>query len=129
VAGSEVLEIRSNPEHSAVVLVQCRNGTRFYLDRDRLEAHSFPRPATAGTLTLSDTDAVRACEDKVRLGLPVPASLARRADSTGIDRAPGNGPVVTFEADALNGLGFPLAFHVQCVLEGSRIALLQVDPR
>jgi len=72
---------------------------------------------------------VRACEDKVRLGLPVPTSLARRTSSTGIHRGPGNDPVVTFEADGLNGLGFPLAFHVQCVLDGSRIALLQVDPR
>ncbi len=73
-----MLEIRGNPEHSAVVLVQCRNGTRFYLDRDRLETGALPQLETAGPLTLSDLDAVRACEDKVRLGLPVPTSLARR---------------------------------------------------
>lgn len=109
--------------------VQCRNGARFYLDRDRLVTGALPQPETAGPLTLSDIDAVRACKDKVGLGLPVPTSLARRTSSTGIDRGPGNGPVVTFEAVALNGLGFPLAFHVQCVLDGSRIAVLQVDPR
>lgn len=129
VTSSEVLEIRSNPEDPAVVWVQCKNGTRFYLDRDRLEGEAASQPERAEAIALSDAQAVRACEDKVRLGLPVPASLARHGSSTGVDRAPGNDPVVTFDADALNGLGFPLDLRVQCVFDEHRIARLQVDPR
>lgn len=129
VVGSEVLEIRSNPENPLVVWVQCGNGTRFYLDRARLEGEATAQPALPRPLDLSDTEAVRACEDKVRLGLPVPASLARLLSTTWIDRAPGNDPVVTFDLDALNGLGFPLALRVQCVFDDHRIARLHVDPR
>ena len=129
VASSEVLENRGNPEDPAVVWVQCKNGTRFYLDRHRLEADAVSQPERAAPLALSDAQAVRACEDKVRLGLPMPASLARHGSSTGVDRAPGDDPVVTFDADALNGLGFPLDLRVQCVFDEHRIARLQVDPR
>lgn len=130
VASSEVLDIRSNPEAPDVVWVQCRNGKRFYLDRDRLEGEILPpQPVAADSAMLSDMEAVRACEDNVRLGLPVPDSLVRRSWSTGVARAPGDDPVVSFELDALNGLGFPLAMQVKCIFDDGRLARLHVDPR
>jgi hypothetical protein len=75
---------------------------------------------------LDDVAAIFACEEKVRNGLPFPSSLSRKLPSTGIFRAPGDNPVVSFEADARNGLGFPLAVTVQCVFNDGRLVRLDV---
>ena len=77
---------------------------------------------------ISDAEAVRACEEKVRSGLPHPATLYRSVRNTEIDRGAGD-PVVMFDFDALNGLGFPLLQQAQCVFEGSAIARLDILAR
>jgi hypothetical protein len=78
---------------------------------------------------LADLDAVHACEDKVRNGLPRPWSLTRRQASTDVSRAPGDNPVVSFDFDALSGFGYPLWMQVQCVFEDRGIARLEMAPR
>lgn len=78
---------------------------------------------------LADLDAVHACEDKVRNGLPRPWSLTRRHASTDVSRAPGDNPVVSFDFDALSGFGYPLSMQVQCVFDDRRIARLEMAPR
>ena len=83
----------------------------------------------AASVRLDDIGAILACEDKVRIGLPFPDSLRRDLPSTGIYRAPGDNPVVTFDADATSGLGFSLAVSVQCVFDDSQLARLEVSAR
>ncbi len=97
-------------------------------DRQKVAFWMRPPLAWAGS-NLDDSGAILACEEKVRSGLPFPSSLNRVLRSTGVHRGAGGNPVVTFDADAVNGLGFPLAVRVQCVFEDSRLALLDVSPR
>ena len=133
VIDTELLENR--PLDLVVVLVRCGNGIRIYLDEVDIEASSAktaprpeePLPAPAADLT--DAQAIRDCEDKVRRGLAQPASLSRLTSSTGIDRVPGGDAIVTFDFNALNGLGFPLAMQAQCVFSESQLARLEVAPR
>jgi hypothetical protein len=77
---------------------------------------------------LTDVEALNACEAKVRSGLPHPSSLQRSLASTGVTRAPGS-HVVSFDFEALNGLGFPLALQAECVFDEHRLARLEVSPR
>ncbi len=126
VVGAEVLE---NAGNRLTVRIDCANATRFNLDEEeiaqsRLAAWS-PPLATA----LTDAEAVSACEATVRRGLPHPTSLQRSFASTGVARAPGSNPVVTFDFDALNGLGFPLSLQAQCVFAEHALARLEVNQR
>ena len=83
----------------------------------------------SGPGRIGDLEAVIACEEKVRSGLPLPATLQRLAPTTGIYRAPGDAPIVTFDFDAQNGFGYPVAMHVQCLFDDNRVARLEVAPR
>jgi hypothetical protein len=62
-------------------------------------------------------------------GLPFPNSLARLLDTTATRHAPGDGSVVTFDFDAVNGLGFPLRMQAECAFDGRSMSRLQVTPR
>jgi hypothetical protein len=85
-------------------------------------------PAQAGLL-LGDAEAIRACEDGLRAGLPIPSSLKRIAATTGVYRAPGDDAVVTFDFEAVNGFGYPLALQAHCVFDGYSLADLDMVPR
>jgi hypothetical protein len=126
VTGSEVLETIAD---RLVVRIECGDAIRFYLDEAEIEAS---RPTAAGQpvpTALTDAEALNACEAKVRVGLPHPSSLQRSLASTGVTRAPGSHAVVSFEFQALNGLGFPLALQAHCVFDEHRLARLEVSPR
>jgi hypothetical protein len=94
--------------------------------RGRAAADASGRAASARPLT--DAEAVDACERKVRAGLAVPSSLSRPS-SAAVFRAPSGDPVVSFDADAVNGLGFPLSLSVQCVFADRRLARMETQPR
>lgn len=81
------------------------------------------------TARLTDGQAIRACEDKVRSGLPYPTSLKRLVSSTDVYRAAGDDAVVTFDFDTVNGFGFPLALQANCAIGDREIARLEVSPR
>jgi hypothetical protein len=126
VTGSQVLE---NIASRLVVSIECGNSIRFFLDEAEIEASHLaaaPQPVLSG---LTDAEVLNACEAKVRSGLPHPASLQRSLASTGVTRAPGSEAVVSFEFQALNGLGFPLALQAECVFDEDRLARLEVSPR
>lgn len=125
---SEVLGSPGAPGDRIVISIQCGNGTRFYLDEDEIELNR-PRAAESQTARLADEDAIAACEEKLKFGLPIPSSFSRLSTSTGVDRAPGDDAVVTFDFDAKNGLGFPLAMQVQCLFQERELARLEVSPR
>jgi hypothetical protein len=127
--GSEILESRETRSDRIVIRIDCGNGTRFYLDQDEI---AFDRIAPGGTeqAAMSDREAIGACEEKLKLGLAVPSSFQRLQPSTGIFRDSGEDVVVTFDFDALNGLGFPLTMQARCLLDGRQeIARLEVTPR
>jgi hypothetical protein len=127
------------------IRIVCANGTSAYMDeaeietiRPRVEPLSLdaalgrqrPEPEPPDRAKrLSDMEAIAACEENVRLGLPKPHSLSRIAASTGVDRAPGENAVVRFDFGATNGLGFPLALRVLCVFDAKKLARLQVSAR
>ena len=90
---------------------------------------ALPAPLPVRAATLSDAEAISACEDNLRIGLPVPGSYTRILASTGIFRAPGNDAVVTFDFEAMNGFGYTMALQVQCVFQGYSLARLDVGPR
>ena len=125
---SEVLESPAGYGERVVIRVQCGNGTRLYLDEEEIGLNRSPAPP-ASLARLGDSDAIAACEEKLKHGLPVPSSFSRLSSSTGVYRAPGDDAVVTFDFDAKNGLGFPLAMQVQCLFEEREIARLEVNPR
>jgi hypothetical protein len=85
-------------------------------------------PEPAG-LFLDDAEAIQACEDGLRAGLPIPSSLKRIAATTGVYRAPGDDAVVTFDFEAVNGFGYPLALQAHCVFDGYSLADLDMVPR
>jgi len=129
---AEVLQARSSVTDRIVVRIDCGNGTLFYLDQDEIELSQLtvgPGPLFAPADPISDGDAVLACEEKLKQGLPVPSSFSRSVPSTGVDRAPGNAAVVTFEFKALNGLGFPLTMQAHCLFQAREIARLETNPR
>jgi hypothetical protein len=128
VTASDVLQSRGKPEGRLAVRIRCANGTRFYLDQEEIEANRLPALAKAAA-GLSDAEAVGACEAKVRSGLAQPSSLRRRLPSTDVAREPGSGAVVTFDFDARNGFGFPLAMQAQCIFAEREIARMEVSPR
>ena len=94
-----------------------------------LSGPAAPAPLPVRAASLSDAEAISACEDNLRIGLPVPASYKRILASTGIFRAPGNDAVVTFDFEAVNGFGYAMALQVQCVFQGYSLARLDVGPR
>jgi hypothetical protein len=128
VTASDVMQSRGKPEGRLAVRIRCANGTRFYLDQEEIEANRLPALAKS-VAGLSDAEAVGACEAKVRSGLAQPASLRRLPPSTDVERDPGSGAVVTFEFDAKNGFGFPLAMQAQCIFAEREIARMEVSPR
>jgi hypothetical protein len=129
VTASDVLEGRGKPEGRLAIRIRCANGTRFYLDEEEIEANRLPALRGSDAARLSDSEAIGACENKVRLGLAQPGSLARLSASTAVARAPGGGPVVSFAFDARNGFGFPMTMRARCVFEEHEIARLEVAPR
>lgn len=156
VDGAEPFELQGAAEGEILIRIRCGNGTRFVLGESDIEANRIvsraPEPAGAAapqTPTLaalaarsvptigepppapsapSDAEIVRACEDKVRQGLPFPDSLNRALATTGISRM-SDDAVVTFDFDALNGFGFPLLFRVECVFDDRELARLELSPR
>jgi hypothetical protein len=86
-------------------------------------------PPEAAGLVLGDAEAVRACEEGLRAGLPIPSSLKRIAATTGVYRAPGDDAVVTFDFEAVNGFGYKLALQAHCVFDGYSLADLDMVPR
>jgi hypothetical protein len=99
-------------------------------DWDGVEEGSWdgePPPAPVGLL--GDAEAIHACEEGLRAGLPIPSSLQRIAATTGVYRAPGDDAVVTFDFEAVNGFGYPLALQAHCVFDGYRLADLDMVPR
>jgi hypothetical protein len=86
-------------------------------------------PVSPAPLYLADAEAIRACEDGLRDGLPVPSSLKRIRATTGVYRAPGDDAVVTFDFEAVNGFGYPLALQAHCVFDGDTLAALDIVPR
>lgn len=102
-------------------------------DRAALDILAAGGSVTAGppprVASLGDADAVRACEDNLRTGLPAPASYSRIFPSTGVYRAPGDDAVVTFDFHSVNGFGQPMALQVQCVFQGDTLARLDIVPR
>jgi len=126
VTGSDVLETIAS---RLVVSIECGNAIRFYLDEAEIEASRLTAAPQPVRTALTDAEAVNACEAKVRSGLPHPSSLQRSLASTGVMRAPGSDAVVSFDFEALNGLGFPLVLQAHCVFDEHRLARLEVSPR
>ncbi len=126
VTGSEVLETIAN---RLVVSIECGNSIRFFLDEAEIEASRLSAAPQPVDTALTDAEALNACEAKVRSGLPHPSSMQRSVASTGVTRAPGSYAVVSFEFQALNGLGFPLALHAECMFAEHTLARLEVSPR
>ena len=118
-----------NIANRLVVSIECGNSIRFYLDEEEIEASRLTAAPQPVLTALTDAEAVNACEAKVRSGLPHPSSLQRSLASTGVTRAPGSDAVVSFDFEALNGLGFPLALQAECVFDEHRLARLEVSPR
>ena len=99
------------------------------LDALRLKAAAIDSTDLAAGMPelLSEAQAVGVCERKLRDGLAVPGSFERA--SSQYTSAPGGGALVSFDFAALNGLGFPFHMHAECILDGGRIARLEVEPR
>jgi hypothetical protein len=129
VASSKPVEDRDGSGPHLMVLIECANGTRVYLDEAEIEASRLPVAAQPKAPRLSDADAISACEEQLRLGLPVPRSFSRNAPSTDVARIAGGDPVVTFDFEAVNGFGFPLAQQAKCVFDARELASLRVEPR
>ena len=125
---SEVLESRDGPASRVVIRIDCRNGTRFYIDQDETTFDRFP-PEEPVAAAITDGEAIGACEEKLKHGLAMPASYQRRLPSTGVYRGQSGDAVVTFDFDTLNGLGFPLAMQAECLLDARQIARLEVHPK
>ena len=86
-------------------------------------------PPAPADLLLGDAEAIQACEEGLRAGLPIPSSLKRVEATTGVYRAPGDDAVVTFDFEAVNGFGYPLALQAHCVFDGYSLADLDMVPR
>ncbi len=129
VIGSDILGGRTEPASPVVVAVTCSNGSQFFVDPAAAEPKRKTSLPAAGPLVLSEAQAFSSCEGKVREGLPLPGSYERHAGTSQFASAPGGGALVSFDFGALNGLGFPLAMHAECLLDGNRIARLEVQPR
>lgn len=129
VTGSEVAKGAGGSADHLTILIQCGNGTLFYLDEVEIERSDLPAFERAGLRQLSDSSAIRICDEHVRAGLPFPTSLRRDLLSTIVYRGTGGDSVVEFKFNAVNGLGFPLAFQVQCVITGQELARLELTPR
>jgi hypothetical protein len=149
---SELFELPDGAPEEILIRIHCANGTQFVLGEADVAANRIepaPRPAPVAAVppapaappqaaiptiyepavpTLTDADILRACEEKVRLGLPFPDSLSRNFSATGVSRLP-NGAVVTFDFNALNGFGFPLFMRAECVIENREVARLELTPR
>ena len=129
VIGSEVLGSRTDPASPPVVAITCADGSRLYLDPSASSRPAEPQRELASRAILSQTQALAVCEGKLRDGLPVPGSFERNPVTSEFVSAPGGGALVSFDFGARNGLGFPIAMHAECVLDGDRIARLEVQPR
>jgi len=134
----DLFELQGGVSDQILISIHCANGTRFVLGEADIAANRISaldiaanRVSAAERRSIapaSDLEVVRACEDKVRQGLPFPDSLNRVSSSTGVIRA-SDDAIVTFDFGALNGFGFPLFFQVQCVFADREIARLELSPR
>jgi hypothetical protein len=129
VARSKPVEDLDGAGPHLMVLIECANGTRVYLDEAEIEASRLPTVVEPEDIRLSDADAISACEEQLRLGLPVPRSFSRNAPSTDVVHSGAGDPVVTFDFEAVNGFGFPLAQQAKCVFDARELASLRVEPR
>jgi hypothetical protein len=126
VAGSAVL--KGGGPGDLVVRLRCDNGAQFYLDREAIVGDGSARPEASAS-ALTEPEALRTCEDKLRAGLAVPPSLMRVADSTRILALSSSQTSVTFQADAVDGFGAPVFLSVRCEIRGREIARMDVQPR
>jgi len=146
VEDSELFELPGGIPDDILVRIHCANGTRFVLGEADIASNriaSAEPPATNASALQpapvaviappmpppTDIEVVRACEDKVRQGLPFPTSLNRAFSTTGVARMPDGEAIVSFDFDALNGFGFPLLMRVQCVFADRELARLELMPR
>ena len=129
VIGSGIANGAGGPNSHVTVFIQCGNGAHFYLNEVEIERSDLPVFAGTALKQLSDSSAIRICDEHVRIGLPFPTSLRRDPRSTNIHRGTSGDSVVEFEFNAMNGFGFPLTFQAQCVFAGQELARLELTPR
>lgn len=115
------LSDRSKPPSDIVLYLDCGNGKRFYVSDDELTSAAPAVSKNAQTAAISDTAAVRACEDSVKAQLNFPSTFDRDLLNTSVYRPDGGNIAVMFTFQAKNALGVELPQRARCVLDDQGI--------
>jgi len=130
VAASNISDLRSAPPNRIVIVVECRNGTDYHLDRADIELKRTAVSRTARREAISNFDVVHECEVGTRAALQAPGSLERVRTATGVYRDPDtSNRVVTFDFKALAEGQEPVLQNARCVFEGERMQSPEITRR
>ncbi|MBH1745992.1 hypothetical protein I5V28_09185 [Stenotrophomonas maltophilia] len=121
------LSDRGKPKQQAVFYVDCKNGQRFYVSEDDLKSDAGVVSKNAKTAAISDSTAIKACEDSVKSQLNFPLTFDRDLLNTSVYRAPTGNIAVQFTFQAKNALGAELPQRARCVIDDTGIEPAQIS--
>lgn len=121
------LSDRGKPKQQAVFYVDCKNGQRFYVSEDDLKSDAGVVSKNAKTAAISDSTAIKACEDSVKSQLNFPSTFDRDLLNTSVYRAPTGNIAVQFTFQAKNALGAELPQRARCVIDDTGIEPAQIS--
>jgi hypothetical protein len=111
---SDISESRSTAPNEPVVLVDCKNGERFYLsERD---TGGFVQTEMQKGARFSSADLIRQCTEAVRNRLTLPATFDQSMFSVSERQGGSGNRVVEFEFEAKNRIGLTLPAQAKCIM-------------
>lgn len=119
---------RSTPKQEIVYYADCTNGKRFYVAEKELQSTATVVSKNAKTAAISDSTAIRACEDGVKEQLKYPMSFDRKWTDTSVYRAKTGNIAVEFSFEAKNALGALLPQKARCVIDDKGIYPAEISP-
>ena len=126
----ELSDARSIPGKSIVFFADCRNGKRFYVSDTDIAAGNEVVSQTAKMANMDDGEAILACEIAVKAQLQYPSSFKQKMLSSSVRRAETTGNVVvTFDFEAMNGLGMTMPQSARCVISDLGMAEATITKR
>lgn len=120
---------RSVPKKNFSVFVDCSNGERFFYTEDEAKnAKAAAATVSDGLEQITDTDALKSCENLAKENLKFPSTMDVSWFSSNVERGQ-FGISVALSFEAKNGLGNELPYAAYCVVNDKGTELLSVKER
>lgn len=120
----------SAPKDVIVVFADCTNGERFLYTEDQTKNLTDAKPPLSEEFaTISDINAITACENVVKTQIKYPSTLDGSWFNSSVDRKP-LGIDIAYRFEAKNDFGAMMPYVAYCnISDPDRVDLLSIKPR